>query len=202
MHVWDNRFSKACAPDQRNGQAAQAARGPVYSPVRGICRNHRRCRNGGVCAVTNPQRCGPYSVDPRSHVAARNRAALFGGAGGGAIFAVVAHAAPRRCADCRRGRSALQVSGGGGGRSLGRSGGAELYRNQTSGTAGRGGGRALLADPAWRHCRFKCGARPLAHRFAALSPRSRRCPRAGRSALAAGAVSITQQAAWPLGGKP
>ena len=202
-HVPDIHVPQGGTPDRRRRQDARIAGnlicGLICDAVRGFRRNGRCCgsglRSGAACQGPSPD-----PVDSGSTVAPGNWATASSGTGNRAAPAAAGKCSACRCAD-RGGRgTALQGAVGGGGRDLGRSARIEFHRDETSGAAGRGGGRALLADPAWRHSRSQRGAGSLADRFAALGPQSRRCPRPRRSALAVGAVSLARQAARPLGG--
>lgn len=170
--------------------------------VRGFCRNGRR--DGG-----NRIRCGaawswggPRAVGAGPGGAARDRAALSARAWAAQAADADAAFPAARCPDRGRGGVALQGAGGGGRRNPGRSCGIDLHRDEAAGFQGRGDGCALLADPAGGDCRSQRGARPLAHRTAAIGRQRGRSARAGRSALAAGTVPLARRTAGGMGGPP
>ncbi len=192
LHVASSQISKGGTPDRH--------RPPDGGLVRSVQRNFCRCRGYWLCSVGAwPIHC-THSVDSGSAVGPGNRASLSPRPWAGAGDSADADFSPSRCADRGRGRVALQGAFRCYCGNLGRPTCAEFHRDQTSGDAGRGGRGSLLADPAWWHCRFKCGAGPLAHCLAALRTECRRCKSPRRSALAVGTVPVAKQTARHLGG--
>lgn len=171
-------------------------------PCRGVLRNRGRGCGCGFCrgAAWPSGRAG--AVDTGSYGTARKWAALSGRAWFAPPAAADAAVASGRCDDRARRGAALHGAGGGHCRNPGRSGCDKLHRDEASCPAGRGDGRALLADPAGRHRRSECGARPLADRHPAFGPASRRSARAGRSALAGRTFPFARCTAGPVGGAP
>lgn len=171
--------------------------------VRSLFRGRCRCRGGGICPrAARPRGC-PRALDSGPDDAARMRAPVPAGSWRPAPSPAARPFAAGRCDD-RRGRgAALPGAFRGGGRSLGRSAGAELHRDEASGPAGRGCRCTVLADPAWRRGGGpQRGAGPLADCLAALLRQSRRCRRSRRSPLAAGTLPVARQAAGGLAGAP
>jgi hypothetical protein len=196
LYVSDIHISKGQTPDRHCWRNAKAGDGPV----RGLCRDTRRCRCGWLYTVATCQKLRPYSMDTRQAVAPGNRAATSSGAWHWAIPSAATGRTTHRCAD-RGGRgAALQSTCRRGGRNLGRSACAEFHRDETLGTAGRGCGGALLAGPAWGKRRSQRRTGSLAYRVTAIGNRPRRCAGPRRSALAGRSVPFPRQTAWAVGG--
>lgn len=161
-----------------------------------------RCRGGGGWirhgAAWSWPRCGSLDSGPAG--AARDGAALSGGAWVAQTSDDGSTFPPRRCDDRHRGRIAVQGAGCGDRRNPGRSCGSEFHHDEEAGASGRGDRRALLADPAGGNRRSQCGARSLADHDASFNDQSRRCARSGRSALAGRVVPLARRAAGGMGG--
>ena len=187
------KFTPQTDAGLRAGRRAHAVRGFFDNALRWRCARFCHVRRSGY-ACTHPVGAGSY-------VSERSRAALSAGVDDKAARDPH-HTTPRGgCFMGDGGRVALRISGCGDWRGLGGTTCARFYRDQTAGDPGRGQPSALLADPPGGRARFKCGAKPLAHRLAAITAASARSTGPRRSALAGGIVPITAGASRNMGGE-
>ncbi len=168
--------------------------------VRSLPRNSDRCGGSWLCsgAITTHQ-CACF-MGAGSAVAQGGGAAL---SGGDWHRPAPDHGRSVPCGGCALGDGgwiAMQGVGCSDWRGLGRSASLGFHGNQTAGAAVRGGGCALLADPARGIPRSERGARTLAYRVASCCTPSVRRTGAGFAALVARSVPVPSPCARPMGG--
>lgn len=138
---------------------------------------------------------GPGPTDP-----ARGGGAIPAGHRAGAV---AGRSGPScRCLDGNGGCAVQPRLCSGGGRDMGRSGGAGFHGDAQAGHAGRGGGAILLAAASGGVRPGVGGADALAGGGLPVRPPGGRSRRAGRSVLAGGAVQVAPVAAGGMAGAP
>lgn len=108
----------------------------------------------------------------------------------------------RRCLDGDGGRAVQPCLCGGGGRDMGRPGGAEFHGDAQAGHARRGGGASVLAAAAGGICPGVGGADAVAGGGLPLGSAGGRSRRTGRSMLAGRVVQVAPVAAGRMAGAP
>lgn len=169
---------------------------------RNLGRDHLRLAAGrggvGISSGGAARRAGAVGAGPADQT--RGRGTVPAGHRAGAV---AGRSVPScRCPDSNGGRAVQPRLYGGGGRDMGRSGGAGFHGDAQAGHAGRGGGAFVLAAASGGVRPGVGGADAVAGGGLPLGSGGGRSCRTGRSLLAGGTVQVAPVASGGMAGAP